>query len=309
MKKKVFLSLGSLGPPEQWEAQPALLPLTPTEQLEDHRSALGSGDAGFSLLQNPSVPMDLFAPDPSQDFFMGFGAEENPNLLTQDLVDSLERSPHPENVLRSNDVTAFQAGNAGTPDHLESPSGDFLFGEDDVEDVDGLPSSLNELMEDAALLDEIGLLDLALEEGFSPEMAARLDEAGYPSPDVVQQEPGTDQILSQPDLSGDQVPPGDSQQGSHVRPWKSFGAVFKLFLCSLKPNSSSSPHQTARRTQTRTLVCLWTSATVKLLRVLLKPPPIPLPPPLTRLMTVLSRKMRTPRGCAVVVVVPIWRWR
>lgn len=234
------MSLGSLG---QWEAQPALLPLTPTGQLEDHRSALGSGDAGFSLLQNPPVPMDLFAQEPSQDFCMGFGAEENPNLLMQDLVDSLERTPHPENVLLSNDVTAFQAGNAGTPDLLESPSGDFLFGEDDVEDEDGLPSPLNDLMEDAALLDEIGLLDLALEEGFSPEMAARLDEEGYLSPDVVQQEPGTDQILSQPDLSGDQVPPGDSQQGSHMRPWKSFGAVCKLFLFSLDliPLLSSPP--------------------------------------------------------------------
>lgn len=228
--KKVFLSLG---PPEQWEAQPALLPLTPTEQLEDHRSAFGSGGTDFSLLQNPPAHTDLFAQDPSQDFCLGFSAEENLNLLTQDLVDTLECSSHPQNVLHSSYMTAFQEGNAGTPDLLESPSGDFLLGEDDVEEKDGLPSPLNYLMEDAALLDEIGLLDLALEEGFSPEMAARLDEAGYLLPDAAQQEPGRDDILSQSDLSGDQVQSADSQQGSHMRHWKSFGAVCKPFLFSL----------------------------------------------------------------------------
>lgn len=181
---KVFLNLGSLEPPDQWEPQPALLPLTPTEELEDHRSAFSSGDTAFSLLQNPPDHMDLFAQDPSQDF----SVEDNMNLLTHHLVDTLERS-----------------------------SGDFLFGENDVEDEDGLPSPLNDLMVDTAILDEIRLLDLALEEGFSPEVATRLDEAGHLLPDVAQQEPGRGDIHSQSNLRGDQVQPGDSQQGSRMR--------------------------------------------------------------------------------------------
>lgn len=221
------MSLGSLGPPDQSEPQPALLALTPAEQLEGHRSAFSSGDAGFSLLQNPPDHMDLFAQDPSQDFCLGFSAGDNLNLLTPDLVDTLERSSRPENVLHSSYMTSFQEGNAGTRDLLVSPSGDFLFGEDDVEDEDGLPSPLNDLMEDAAILDEIRLLDLALEEGFSPEMAARLDEAGYLLPGVAQQqEPGRGDVHSQSDLTGDQVQPGDSQPGSHMRP--------KLLWCCLR---------------------------------------------------------------------------
>lgn len=205
------MSSGSLGPPDQWEEQPALLPLTPTEELEEHRSAFSSGDTAFSLLQNPPDLMDLFPQDPSQDFFLGFSADDNMNLLTRDLEDTLERSSHPENM------TTFQEGNAVTPDLHVSPSGDFLFGEDDMEDEDGLPSPLNDLMEDTTILDEIRLLDLALEEGFGPEMAARLGEAGYLLPDVAQQEPGTGGFHSQSDLRGDHVQPGDSQQGSRQR--------------------------------------------------------------------------------------------
>lgn len=191
------------------EPQPTLLLLTPTEELEDHRSAFASVDTGSSLLQNPPDHMDLFTQDPSQGFCLGFGAEDNMNLLTRDLV---ARSSHPENVLYSSHMTTFQEGNALTQDLLVSPSGDFLFGEDE----DGLPSPLNDLMEDAAILDEIRLLDLALEEGFSPEMAARLDDDDDDD-DVAQQHPGRDEINSQSDFRGDQVLPGDSQQGSRMR--------------------------------------------------------------------------------------------
>lgn len=292
--KKLFLSLGSLGPPGQSEVLPALLPLTPTEELEDHRSAVSSGNTGCSLLQNPPDHMDLFAQDPSQDFCLGFIAEDSMNLLTQDLVDTLERSSYPENELHSS-YTTFQEGNAVTHDFLVSPSGDFLFGGGE----DGLPSPLNDLMEDAALLDEIKLLDLALEEGFSPEMAARLDEAGYLLPDVAQQERGRDDIHLPSDLRGGQVQPGDSEQGSYMRHRKSL-AVCQRFVFGLYFIPPLLPSQTAGTTQAQTLVSLWTSVTAKLLCVLLKPPPIPLHPPLPPQMKVLSQKMRTPRSCVMV---------
>lgn len=201
------MSLGSLGPAEQWEPPAALLPLTPTEELQDHWSAFSSVDSGFSLLQNPPDLTDLFTQDSSQGFCLGFSAEENMDLLTRDLVD---RSSQPEH---SSHMTTFQEGNVVTQDLLLSPSGDFPFGEGDLEDEDGLPSPLNDLMEEAAIFDEIRLLDLALEEGFSPEMAAGLDDDDDDD-DVAQQPPGRDDINSGSDFRGDQVQPGDSQRGS-----------------------------------------------------------------------------------------------
>lgn len=201
-----------LGSPEQ----PVLLPLTPTEELDDHGSAFSSGDSVVSLLQSPPDLMGLFPQEPSQDFSLGLSAEDNMNLLMQDLVNNLESSSSTENVFRSSGLTAVHQGNAVTQDLLLSPSGDFLFDEDGVEDDEGLPSPLNDLMGDAAILDEIRLLDFALEEGFSPEMAARLDEAGYLSHDVAQKETGRDNDHSQ--TSEDQVQPGDYQQGNQTEP-------------------------------------------------------------------------------------------
>lgn len=216
-----------LGSPEQSDLQPVLLPLTPTEELDDHGSAFSSGDSGVSLLQSPPDHMGLFPQEPSQDFCMGLCAEDNMNLLMQDLVNNLESSSSPENVFHSSGLTAVQEDHAVIQDLLVSPSDDFLFDEDGVEDDEGLPSPLNDLMGDAAILDEIRLLDLALEEGFSPEMAARLDEAGYLSHDVAQKETDRDHDHSQTNLSEDQVQPGDYQQGSQTEtPFRVFENCF-----------------------------------------------------------------------------------
>lgn len=203
-----------MGPPDPSELQPALLPLTPADELDDHSSAFSPGDSGVSLVQSPPDHGDLFAEDPSQDFCLGLSAEDDMNLLTHNLVDSPDSSPSPGNSPHSSDLTATQEDNAVTQDPPVSPPAGFLFDEDGVEDEDGLPSPLNDLLEDAGIFDEIGLLDLALEEGFSPEMAARLDEAGYLLPEVTQQDPGRDLTHSQSMLSEDQVQPGDYHQGS-----------------------------------------------------------------------------------------------
>ncbi|KAI4822504.1 hypothetical protein KUCAC02_008047 [Chaenocephalus aceratus] len=48
--------------------------------------------------------------------------------------------------------------------------------EENIANEDGLLSPLSDFLEDAAILDEMRLLDLALEDGFSPEMATRLEE-------------------------------------------------------------------------------------------------------------------------------------
>lgn len=207
--KNILLPLGSLRSPDQSQLQPALVPLTPTEELDDHSSAFSSGDSGVYHLQSPCDHMDLFAQDPLQDLCLGLSSEDDINLLTQDLVDTLESSSNPENVLHSGDCTTIQDSNALPQDLFVSQSGDFLF------DDDGLPTSLNDLIGDAAILDEIRSLDMALEEGFSPEMAARLDEAGYLLHEAAQQETNRDN--SQSSLSEDQVQPREYQQGSLMR--------------------------------------------------------------------------------------------
>lgn len=201
-------------PPNQSELEPVLLPLTPTEELDDHSSASTSGVSGVYLLQSPPDHMDLFAQDPSSDLCLGINAEDDMNLLTQDLVDTLECNSDPENV-HSGDCTNMQESDAVICGPYVSPSGDFLFDEGGIEDEDGLLSPLNDLFGDAAIL-EISLLDMAVEERFSPEMTARLDEEGYFLHEAAQQETGRDH--SQSRFNEDQVQPGDYQQGSLFAP-------------------------------------------------------------------------------------------
>lgn len=212
------MSLGLLGPPSQSEPElePALLPLTPSAELDDHSSARDTlKSSNMNPLQSPPDHTDLLAEDPSQDFSLELNAEDNLstfsiNLTRQDLVETMETSPcsqhapypeHPPSFdvnfhprdLAPFSVTPSPEGNGMTRDLLTSPSGVFLVDEEDkVEDEDGLPGSLSDLLEDAAILDEIRLLDLALDEGFSPEMAARLEEEGYLDREVAQQESGRD---------------------------------------------------------------------------------------------------------------------
>ncbi|XP_008290245.1 nuclear factor erythroid 2-related factor 1-like [Stegastes partitus] len=219
---------GVFGPQNQAELEPALLPLTPSAELDDHSSALNTR----RTLENPQADpfhrppdhTDLLAEDPSEDFGLGLNAEDNPstfnmNLLTQEPVDRMEPETLPGFDVNFNscDLTPSSFGpsleeNDMTRDLLASPSGDFLVDEEDGED--GLPSRLSDLLEDATILDEIRLLDLALEEGFSPEMAARLEEEGYLDREVAHQETDRDDDHSGSDMvvTEDQGQPGRHQQ-------------------------------------------------------------------------------------------------
>ncbi|XP_062295352.1 endoplasmic reticulum membrane sensor NFE2L1a [Scomber scombrus] len=184
------LQHGLLGSPGQSELEPALLPLTPSADLDDHGSGLNTRDTlkNSHVNPTPSLPdhMSLLAENPSEDFSMGLNEENslstlNVNLLTEDPVDNMGSS------LCSHDLTPSST----TQDFSKSPPGVFLVDKDeDVNDEDGLPSPLGALLDDASILDEIRLLDLALEEGFSPEMAVKLEEEGYLDREVTQHEPG-----------------------------------------------------------------------------------------------------------------------
>uniref|UniRef100_A0A3Q3VYP2 Endoplasmic reticulum membrane sensor NFE2L1 n=1 Tax=Mola mola TaxID=94237 RepID=A0A3Q3VYP2_MOLML len=99
--------------------------------------------------------------------------------------------PYPENLpsfdailclhdSTTSSFTPFPEQYVMNQDPLASPSDVFLFDED-AEEEDGLPSTINDLIENVTILDEIRSLNLSLEEGFSPEMVARLDEEGSSS--------------------------------------------------------------------------------------------------------------------------------
>ncbi|XP_058508602.1 endoplasmic reticulum membrane sensor NFE2L1a isoform X1 [Solea solea] len=175
--------------PRQPEREPPLLPLTPSAELDDYNSTLSSMDV-LNTVHRPPDHLDVLGEEPSKEFCSGNSGSLNANLLTQD-VDNVEGGLFPEGGLASLDVN-FQLrsltpsspvssleGSDMNQNLLMAPPSVFLVDEEDVGDEDYLPDQLGDLLEDAAILDEMRLMDLALEEGFSPEMAARLEEEGY----------------------------------------------------------------------------------------------------------------------------------
>uniref|UniRef100_A0A4W6CAW0 Nfe2 like bZIP transcription factor 1a n=1 Tax=Lates calcarifer TaxID=8187 RepID=A0A4W6CAW0_LATCA len=221
----------------QSELEPALLSLTPSAELDDHSSAFNTRDvlrnSNVNTLHSPPDHMDLLGEDPSEEFCRGQTSEDNSsifniNLPAQDLVDNMEGSPCLESALHPEDLSSFDinfhlrdltpsssdtslGGDDMNQDLLTSPSSVFLV---DEEGEDGLPSPLSDLLEDAAILDEMRLLDLTLEEGFSLEMAARLEEEDYLDCEIVKQDTGRDDdhSVSSMAVTEDQSEPERHQQ-------------------------------------------------------------------------------------------------
>ncbi|XP_041673514.1 endoplasmic reticulum membrane sensor NFE2L1a [Cheilinus undulatus] len=186
-------------------SHPQLESLTPSAELDDQ--ALDTGgtweSSNVNDLLNPPQHTNQLTGYPSEDFSRRLNAEDNSrtfSLLTQDLLDLEGRSsspyspysenrqsfnnPHSPSLTPSSFTTS--PGLEDTPDVRSPSSSVFLFDQEgNIEDDDGLLSPLGDLLEDASILDEIRLLDLALEEGFSPEMAAGLEEAGYLGREMV----------------------------------------------------------------------------------------------------------------------------
>ncbi|KAF3845795.1 hypothetical protein F7725_002873 [Dissostichus mawsoni] len=190
---------------------PALLALTPSAELDDHSSAVNTRgtltSSNVNLSQGLPNHTHLLAKDPSEDFGMGLNTEDgtttfNMNLLTQGLDDTIGGGPCPSSESRPSFDATFHSrdlplsrltlsseGNGMTEDLLTSPSSVFLVDEEEnIANEDGLFSPLSDFLEDAAILDEMRLLDLALEDGFSPEMATRLEEEGFLDSRMAEQE-------------------------------------------------------------------------------------------------------------------------
>lgn len=225
----IFFFLGLLGSLRQSELEQVLLPLTPSAELDDQSPSFDNSNV--NTLHSPPDHMDFFA----EDFSMGLNADNNSsafnmNLLAPDLVDNMEGSPslqcvpyhenfnfdvnfHSCDLTPSSSATS-QDGNDVTQDLLTSPSSVFMDDkEQDFGDEDDLHSPLSDLLEDVAMLDDIRLLDLALDEGFSPEMAARLEEEGYLDCEITQQKTG-DHSVSGMAVAQDESQPRRHQQGS-----------------------------------------------------------------------------------------------
>ncbi|KAK5855676.1 hypothetical protein PBY51_007334 [Eleginops maclovinus] len=190
------------------ELEPALLSLTPSAELDDHSSALITRGTLTSSNLTPSQSLPnhthLLAKDPSEDFGLGLSTEDdtstfNMNLLTLGLDNTIgcppsESRPSFDAAFQSRDLpltslTPSSEGNGMPQELLTSPSSVFLVDEEeDVDNEDGLLSPLSDFLEDAAILDEMRLMDLVLEDGFSPEMATRLEEEGYLESRIGEQE-------------------------------------------------------------------------------------------------------------------------
>ncbi|KAG7221988.1 hypothetical protein INR49_028271 [Caranx melampygus] len=223
--------------PSQSVLGSALLPLTPSAELDDHSSTFNTRDilnnSNMNTLHGPPDHMDLLGEDPSEDFSMGQNDEDNPsafniNLLAQDFVDSMETSlglqydPYPEDIASLDVNIAFRdLTPSSSATSLERnmtqvlptyPSSNSLVDENDVGEEDGLPSPLSDLLEDDVILNEMRLLEIALEEGFSPEIAARLEEEGYLDSEIAKQDTGNSNDHSEV-LTEDQSEPRHQQDG------------------------------------------------------------------------------------------------
>ncbi|KAM4716403.1 endoplasmic reticulum membrane sensor NFE2L1a [Anableps anableps] len=178
-----FLQRDLLGTPNQMEQEPVLLPLTPSDELDEHSSALHTGATLENSSMNswiiPSNYTDLLAGNPTEDTDKGMNVEDNLatfslNLLTQDIT------PFSSDFCSYDLKTpSFSQGSEGydlNQDFGATSSSSFVLPE---EDADSLPSQITDVLEDFNMLEDLQLLDGALEEGFSPEMEARLEEEGY----------------------------------------------------------------------------------------------------------------------------------
>lgn len=205
-------------PRSQSDLEPALVPLIPSAELDDQSSTLNMRDTlpnpTLNLLHNPMRRTNRLAEDLSENLSMGLNTEDNSsafniNLLSQDDVDNMELENFPGFDVNFHSSDELPSSFTPTLEGHGMPQ-DFLVDEEDVEDEDGLP--LSDLLEDATILEEMTLLDLALEEGFSPEMAARLEEEGYLTSGVAQQETGRDNDHSGSNMVVTQDQPGRNQQ-------------------------------------------------------------------------------------------------
>ncbi|XP_029997647.1 endoplasmic reticulum membrane sensor NFE2L1a isoform X2 [Sphaeramia orbicularis] len=167
----------------------AMVPLMPSADLNERSSDLDIGDTLKNLNMNNSHSLPYHMDLLEEDLQENLGMDLNANLV-DDMETSLysQYASYPENfsgfhVNLSTDfrpsISTSSLGGDSLACDLTSPGTFLLDEEDEVDGENGIPNPLNDMLVDASILDDIRLLDLALEEGFSPEIAARLEEGHY----------------------------------------------------------------------------------------------------------------------------------
>ncbi|XP_021168664.2 endoplasmic reticulum membrane sensor NFE2L1 isoform X1 [Fundulus heteroclitus] len=171
-----------LGTCDQLDQEPVLLSLTPSDELDDHSLVLNTElaleDSNVDSWVIPSNYSDLQAENPVESFDKGINTEVNlttlgMNLLTQDFI-SFGSDFYSCDLKPPSYSQASEGNNLNQDFSITSSS---LLVE---EDADSFPGQINDLLEDDCnILEDINMLDEALEDGFSPEMAVKLKEEGY----------------------------------------------------------------------------------------------------------------------------------
>ncbi|KAM4535027.1 uncharacterized protein V3H82_024895 isoform 2-T2 [Fundulus diaphanus] len=171
-----------LGTSDQLDQEPVLLSLTPSDELDDHSLVLNTEltleDSNMDSWVIPSNYTDLQAENPVEGFDKGINTEVNlttlgMNLLTQDFI-SFESDFYSYDLKPPSYSQASEGNNLNQDFNITSSS---LLAE---EDADSFPGQINDLLEDDCnILEDIKMLDEALEDRFSPEMAVKLKEEGY----------------------------------------------------------------------------------------------------------------------------------
>lgn len=181
-----------LGTPNQLEQEPLLLPLTPSDELDEHSSIPNT----VVTLENSRMDSwtinsnhtDLLAENPIEDIDKGMSAEDNlatvsMNLLTQD-VTPFGYDFHSYDI-QIPVLSQACKGNDLNQGFGVTSSNSFVLTE---EEAGGLSSQMNDILEDFNLLEDMPLLNKALEEEVSPEMEVGIEEEGYLHCEGVHQE-------------------------------------------------------------------------------------------------------------------------
>ncbi|XP_054614729.1 endoplasmic reticulum membrane sensor NFE2L1-like [Dunckerocampus dactyliophorus] len=174
-------------PPTHFRAECPRLPLTCIADLDDCGSAFRAEEISFEMFTQRTSPNAGLTEEPSEGVRVGLNAMKSTvstHLLTEHL-EKWQSSPslwcweHDGNIPGQ---TPSSERHFINQDILCSPSNGFL-GEDEDEDV--LPSPLGDILQDAAIMEQMTLFAMAMEETFSPEMAAGVEntslgqEAGH----------------------------------------------------------------------------------------------------------------------------------
>lgn len=169
-----------------------LLSLTPSTELDQHNMRLNTSEALEDMdvisSRRTQYHTNMISRDPSDNLNMGLAVENGDYRRSPGDHSSLDMDFYPNDFTSASLTAEFEL--TGTNFNLPIiPPSNLLV--DDEEDGDyGLLSPLGDLLENETMLDEMSLLDLALDEGFSPEMSARLEEAGYLNPEPANRNMG-----------------------------------------------------------------------------------------------------------------------